>query len=150
MKKIFSILVFLPLLSCNSDPVSSGKLDWLQGNWIGNYPDMKLYESWNYDGAVLSGKASVLAGNDTVFAEKMRILQQDGETIYEVELQGDPQKGFFKLKNYSGDSAIFIRDIDDFPARIVYIREGDSLLAYIDGIKEGKYTKENFSYSIRH
>jgi hypothetical protein len=98
---------------------------------------------------MLTGVGGMLQGKDTVFQERMTI-RQDGRDIYYLPMVKDQNDGKpveFKMTSALGDEFIFENPSHDFPQKITYRHAGDSLLAEISGLQNGKQRAEKFPMS---
>jgi hypothetical protein len=73
----------------------------------------------------------------TVGFEFLRIEEQGGSLVYIAGPEGKPATPF-KLVESGGKRIVFENDTMDFPRRIVYFRDGETLHARIEGTRGGK------------
>ena len=85
--------------------------------------------------------------NDTVFHEKVTIEVKDSVLVYSVVIGKNPPVDF-KLVAADEQSVSFSNPQHDFPQNIAYKLQPDgSLYAYVDGIINKQYRKEEFFYA---
>ena len=98
----------------------------------------------------MQGCGRHIAGGKTGFMEFMSIENgKDGLVMH--MLLGAPSKGDkkpvpFKLISFDGKTALFENPSNDFPTRIAYIKEGNGMSCYIEGVQNGKKTREDFKF----
>lgn len=146
--KLFTFIIGLLLLtSCASNTVDIKKFAWLQGKWEGSYNEMQTFEEWQpMNGKSMSGNGGVLSGTDTMFVEKIKMEQRDGVLYYSATVPGNTGPVEFKFTGFINDSTIFENPEHDFPQRIVYFKNASGFYACVDGIRLGKYAKEEFNF----
>jgi hypothetical protein len=166
MKRILFITIAAALLSaCGStetkDPaaeaaaVPTSRLDevsWMIGTWEMQAPDGSgvFTEQWQrVDDNNLSGTGMMLRGTDTVFSEKLQLVNEDGALWYVPTIgnQNGGQPVRFKEKSISENELVFENLSHDFPQRIIYQRKGDNALyARVEGMQSNALRKEEFSF----
>jgi hypothetical protein len=122
---------------------TASKLDgllWFLGRWTQvEGPDLVSYEDWKRESPSLyKGLSWTLYQNDTVHVETID-LTLEGEDIYYIPTVAE-NKGpvRFKMTSLVGKSVLFENPEHDFPQKITYEAQGDSvLLAKISGAKAG-------------
>lgn len=138
MKQI-TILTSISLLviACNQKPnVTIADLEWLIGTRSSQQDQMLIYESWSKTSdELLTGKSYYTENGDTVLLETIEIKQLDGELFYcpAVSNQNGGQAIEFKLTSKNPNHLIFENPEHDFPKKIVYIKEGNNINAWIEG-----------------
>lgn len=79
--------------------------------------------------------------------ESVLLREQDGKLAYEAHPSGQPFAVF--MSSTIGESTvIFENPGHDFPQRVGYKRDGDSLLAWIEGTANGKSRRVDFPYRL--
>lgn len=115
-------------------------LSWLVGHWSGSGGDGQgvTEEHWSAarGGAMLGFNRSVASGA-TTHHEFLMIRQQGNLVFYHAFPSGQAQASF-RLVELGPERAVFADPAHDFPQRIIYRREGDTLLAGIEGIDAGE------------
>ncbi len=123
----FMIFTLVFLQSCNRPSYS---LFDLEGVWKTEQGPL-FYEQWTLMAdSSLAGKGFTLKGNDSLILETMRLSKKEGNWVYEALASGqnDGQIIAFPLKEKSGNSWIFENLSHDYPNRIIYSFENDSIL----------------------
>jgi len=165
MKKTLTYLipcVLISLISCKEahdeklppKEIASKKYEavenanWLIGRWENNSAEGNLSEFWTKaNDSTLLGESYFAIKNDTVFGEKVELMQTGKDFVYEVSVakQNDEKPVPFKLTKSSETEMIWENPAHDYPNKIVYQKVGnDSLVAEIFGTKDGKAKSEVF------
>lgn len=122
--------------------------NWLLGRWENNSAEGNLSEFWTKtNDSTFNGESYFVIKNDTVFGEKVELIQNGKDFIYEVSVakQNDEKPVVFKLTSSSENEMTFENPSHDYPNKIVYQKVGnDSLVATIFGSKDGKAKSEVF------
>lgn len=133
-----------------ADPVPP--LDWIAGHWcaeINRETGEEIVEEFWLPphGGVALGLGRTRSGDRTTAFEYLRIAEVDGVASYIAQPGGRPPTVF--KRTAGGERWIrFENPGHDFPQRIEYRREGDSLRATIAGPGEdGEETRLSFDYS---
>lgn len=107
---------------------------WMQGTWQTADADGAVtVERWLPTGGdVMLGVSETVAGGRTAFFEYLRIEAAEGALVYVAQPRGGPAVRFPATVVEPG-RAVFENPAHDFPNRISYQREGDSLVARIEG-----------------
>jgi len=108
---------------------------WLEGTWerINLKPGSTAYESWKVTNQSLHGLGVRLKGTDTVFTEKLKLIETDRGMSYVAEVAHNNSAVYFKIIDYDKHSFISENPSHDFPKRITYQLEGDELTVIISG-----------------
>jgi hypothetical protein len=123
-------------------------LDWMGGHWCVEIGEETVEEFWlPPHGGVAVGLSRTRSGDRTTAFEYLRIVDVGGVSSYIAQPGGRPPTVF--KRTAGGERWIrFENPAHDFPQRIEYRREGDSLHAAIAGPGEdGKETRISFDYS---
>ena len=138
--------MFLALCSGQVASAEPG-LDWLAGHWCSSDQGRQVDEVWLPEaGGTLLGMSRTLRGAKVESFEYMRIVSDAGIVQFHVQPNGVPATIFAQAAR--GDGWIrFENSAHDFPNRIEYRRDGDTLHAYIAGPgRDGKEMKIPFDY----
>jgi len=136
-------------IKADADPTS---FEWLPGIWVMDRPDGLIVETWGKDGNwVYTGVGVTIRNGGKVSMEKMWIQQaKDGGMEFVADVPHNTDKVPFKLVS-GGDSTmkfVFENLAHDFPQRVIYQfrADGDSMLARVEGMVNGKIEGEDFAY----
>jgi len=91
----------------------------------------------------------MVKGKDTLLLEQVRLINKADGIFYVpiVNGQNGGESVSFKLISSTNNEFIFSNPQHDFPQRVAYhFIKPDSIYAWVDGRKNGKYSKENFYY----
>lgn len=125
-------------------------MEWVVGTWKSVKGDEISYEIWEKkNDTLLSGKGFTLVKNDTVFFEKLDIVQRGTDLFYipTVRDQNQAKPVEFKFMEFNKGEFNFVNKNHDFPQRIIYKNpQPDFLCARIEGTKAGKFMKIDFNF----
>ncbi len=126
------LLLVLTLFSFSIQAQSLSDLNWMAGYWTSSENGTTMEELWTpYAGGLLVGLHRDVFGNGRSSFEFLRIVQSEKDIVYLASPSGRPATPF-TLKELSGQKAVFENLEHDFPQRIIYSREGDTLTARIE------------------
>lgn len=130
--------------------VNINNVYWLIGTWKSVKGDEVSFEIWKKENdTLLNGRSFVLLKNDTVFSEKMQIIQRGTDLFYipTVSDQNNAEPVTFKFMNFDKGEFSFVNKDHDFPQRIIYKNpQPDFLCVRIEGTKNGKSQKIDFNF----
>ncbi|MFY7839354.1 MAG: DUF6265 family protein [Lacibacter sp.] len=153
MKTIVTVLLVL-LLCCKSNAqANSNSLKWMVGSWKINTGSGSIIEEWQItNDSTLNGKSYFIKNaTDTIPQETIELAYRNGNWYYipTVKNQNNGQPVSFTLIFLRGTEFISQNPEHDFPQRIAYRRIGNQLFASIEGKRNGKYSKQNFDFSLQ-
>jgi len=116
----------------DSPPVES--LAWISGRWVSEDGSKWTEENWSSPkGGVMLGNSKQGNGNTAMEFELLRISPDaKGVVTYWASPGGQPPTPF-ALTNSTPNYALFENPAHDFPTRIEYRRDGQTLTATISG-----------------
>lgn len=124
------------------------KAEWFIGSWKNNTKDMNFVENWKIESdSSYSAESFVLVSKDTVFYESVNLIQKNDSLFYIVSVrnQNNEKPVSFYLTKSNNNQLVFENPKHDFPNKIVYNKiNNDSMVATIEGIKNGKKQNEAF------
>ncbi|RNC84743.1 MAG: hypothetical protein ED557_07125 [Balneola sp.] len=133
MKTTFYLIItflFLSTQQVNSQTLND--LEWMSGYWTASDNGMTMEEVWTSPSAgMMLGLHRDTFANGRGSFEYLRIVQINNEIHYVASLGGGPSTSF-KLKEVSANKAVFENLEHDFPQRIIYSLEENSLTARIE------------------
>lgn len=91
------------------------------------------------------GMGRTVEGEKLIEYELVLIRERNGRLAYEAHPSGQPA-GVFVSKSIGEREAIFENLQHEFPQRVGYRRNGDALLAWIDGERNGRVQRVEFPY----
>ena len=147
MKNILTISLLLLFISCNNSPERKPEIppsspnttipnyDYLIGNWqrLNDKEGSKTYEYWlKKSDTEYIGLGCTLTGADTTFKENLRIVKVGEE--WNLEVTGVNEKPTnFLVTQQTETSFISENEANEFPKKIEYMLEGDTLKASVSG-----------------
>jgi uncharacterized protein DUF6265 len=119
---------------------------WLQGCWQMTAGDRVVEEQWMAPrGGVMLSTGRTVRGTTLVEYEWVLLREKDGTLEYEAHPSGQPSD-VFTARSATDNEVVFENPTHDFPQRVGYRRNGDSLLAWIEGNAGGKPRRVEFPY----
>ena len=149
MKKALSALLLLVCVVAYAQTNGFNSLTTLAGGtWQMKTGKTFIGERWTQAGDnELKGFSFKTASKDTTILENVTLVRRGENIFYVVKQPGEEQPVYFKLSDSNKKKFVFSNDQHDFPQRIVYqFVSQDSIHAWIDGHKDGKYAKQDFYY----
>ena len=148
IRSLAAALFLLPALALAQTPARVASLDWMTGTWVQQAEGReRVAESW-----LGPGNGLMVAVNLTTWPS--------GKKSYEFLRIADTTDGFsyfaspggktpveFKAKEAGDKRVVFENAAHDFPQRILYWRDGDALVARIEGTIKGKERSEEWRFS---
>ena len=128
-------------------PARVASLEWMTGTWSQTRGEEKVSESWLGPGNGLMVAANLTTrGAQRRSFEFLRIADTPEGFSYFASPGGRPPTEF-KLKTRGERRVVFENATHDFPQRILYWREGDTLVARIEGTIGGKEKSEEWRFA---
>lgn len=119
---------------------------WLEGCWEHQAGARTVEERWMGPRAgTMLGMGRTVQGDALIEYELVLIRERDGRLAYEAHPSGQPA-GIFHAKTRGSNEVVFENLQHDFPQRIGYKRNGDALLAWIEGERNGQSRRIEFPY----
>jgi hypothetical protein len=141
-------LLLAPALAWAQSPARVSSLDWMSGTWERKAEGREtVIESW-----LGPGNGLMVAANLTTWAngrktfEFLRIAETPEGYSYFASPGGKPPVEF-RLKEAGAQRVVFENAAHDFPQRVLYWREGEQLVARIEGTIKGKERGEEWRFS---
>ncbi len=128
MKQFYILVCLFFLLGCNQKPTIE-KPTFLFGKWerINSKPNKVTYEFWDHD---FKGIGFTLKGKDTTFKEILSIVSIQDTLFYKV-VGVNPKPTLFKFTSQTKTSFICENPKNEFPKKIEYKLENDTLKARV-------------------
>ncbi|MBC8022559.1 MAG: hypothetical protein H7Y14_05540 [Burkholderiales bacterium] len=113
-------------------------LSWMAGSWMERKGATDTEEHWlaPKGGLMIAVNRTVTEGKAPEF-EWLRIEMKDGKPVYLASPGGRPATEFRAIEQ-SAAKVVFENAAHDFPQRVLYWREGDALMARIEGTIRGQ------------
>lgn len=137
----------ITMIGCdlNSDSGFRDQFRWISGKWKGQVADTVMVEQWKWNRHRFEGVGYEIWGDDTIFSQEIFLEPHGGFSSYVAVIPGQLPVMF--SGHHRGNSWIFINAEHDFPSRVVYVPEGDSLITV--SIVDREDTLSGWSYSLR-
>jgi len=124
------------------------KARWFIGQWENKSAEGDLVENWTkVNDSLYMGESYFIVKGDTVFAERVALLEIYGRMTYNVTVPSQNEGGAvaFVMTDINDERVIFENPQHDYPSKIMYSNVApDSLVAEISGTKDGKHASEIF------
>jgi hypothetical protein len=122
-------------------------LEWMAGTWVHDAARGKVTESWvgPGNGLMVAANLSTFAGGKRSF-EFLRIADTADSFSYYASPGGKPPVEF-RLKEAGDRRVVFENAQHDFPQRILYWRDGEALVARVEGTMKGKERSEEWRFT---
>ena len=133
---VFALLtVLVPATAVSAQTAS---LAWMAGCWRQATEGRTVDEMWMTPAAgTMVGVSRTVAGNRTVAFEFLRIHEDGGRLTFTAKPSGQNEASFAVLKIGARD-VVFDNPAHDFPQRVMYRLENDTLIGRIEGTLDGK------------
>jgi hypothetical protein len=120
--------------------------EWMAGSWSLDAEGRRVEEHWTTgSGGMMVGMGKTVAKGKATF-EFFRIAVKDGTLTY-LAMPQARQETAFRLKTSEESRVVFENLAHDFPQRILYWRDGETLCARIEGLLRGKLESEEWCYT---
>ena len=119
---------------------------WLQGCWELTTATRSVEEAWTTakGGSMIGVSRTIQDGKTTAY--EMIVLREEGNRLaYEAHPSGQPPATFLSTR-ISASELVFENPAHDFPQEVGYRLEGDALLAWIRGTRNGTDRRIEFPY----
>lgn len=135
MRKAIGAALALLLMGQAAPPAAIGDLAWMSGHWATGEGGRWTEESWSAPrGGIMLGHSRSGRADAVREFEFLRIQAgADGAPVYFAQPGGRPPVAFRQTAR-DGTSVSFENPANDFPQRIVYRREGDTMVATISAL----------------
>jgi len=131
-----ALLSFLVASAAHAAPAPD--LSWLSGDWRRCKDGEIVEERWlGPRGELMIGANLTSAKSGKTTWELLRLVQSDDGWTYWASPMGRPPVPFRMIEG-GAQRAVFANPEHGFPARVVYWREGEELLARIEGTLRDK------------
>ena len=142
----FALSLFLSTSALAQSPPRIASLDWMAGAWMHEDARSRVLETWlgPAHGLMVAANLTTFPGARKSF-EFLRIADTaDGFSLHASPGGRPPTE--FRLKESSARRVVFENTAHDFPQRVIYWREGDSLMARIEGTLRGAPRHEEWKF----
>jgi hypothetical protein len=121
-------------------------LDWMTGTWVHEQGAERVVESWlgPGNGLMVAANLSTWPGGKRTY-EYLRISETPEGFSYFAS-PGGRTPVEFKLKESGARRVVFENAAHDFPQRIIYWRDGEALVARIEGTIKGSPRSQEWRF----
>lgn len=129
-------------------PIGVERLAWMTGCWETKSPQGTVEEHWLAPrGQTMLGLGRTVREGRTTEYEFVVLEKRDDRLAYEAHPSGQPPAVFLS-REVGEASVVFENAQHDFPQRVGYQQRGpDSLLAWIEGSRDGRVRRIEFPYT---
>lgn len=126
------ILTSLFVISTSLSAQTLADLSWMNGYWVNQENGTASEELWSTSkGGMMIGMNRSIYANGRSSFEFLRIVESEGKIIY-LASPGGQSPTPFTLTQSTDKNAVFENMENDFPQRIIYSREGNTMTARIE------------------
>ncbi|HUP29636.1 MAG TPA: DUF6265 family protein [Usitatibacter sp.] len=142
-----ALLAFLANAAIAQAPPRVASLDWLAGTWTQASASGTVTESWlgPANGLMVAVNLTTTPGGRNSF-EFLRIADTADSFSYHASPGGRPPVEF-PLKELGTRRVVFENAAHDFPQRILYWRDGEALVARVEGTLRGSPRHEEWRFT---
>ena len=147
MTKWTSVVALAILFESPLHAQDISKLNWMAGHWVQKNDKEEVQESWlgPRGNTMVATNLTITAGRGASF-EFLRIGVKDGKIVYFAMPSGRPPTEF-PLQTMTDSSVVFENPAHDYPTRISYRRDGDTLIARVEGKRRGSEAFEEWRFA---
>lgn len=136
-------MIALALLAAAASPAPALP-DWMAGSWLHCTAAGQVSETWSdARGGVMLGTSKTIGARTSW--ELSRIARTPEGLAFFAEPEGQPPAEFAAIEQ-GEDRIVFENKAHDFPQRITYRREGNRLIARIEGVVDGQPRSAEWRY----
>jgi hypothetical protein len=123
------------------------QLAWMAGCWREESGGRVADEIWMAPaGGVMLGMNRTIAGGRAASTEFMQIREDAGRIVFQAKPSGQAEASFPLLKSAARE-VVFENRAHDFPQRVIYRLDGETLVGRIEGTRNGK--PQSIDYPMR-
>ena len=123
-----------------------GRASWLRGCWEATTATGSVEENWMEPkgGSMIGVSRTIRDGKMTSY--ETIVLREEGDRLaYDAHPSGQSATTFLSAR-ITASELVFENPSHDFPQQVGYRRDGDSLLAWISGTRNGESRRIEFPY----
>ena len=123
------------------------KLGFMAGHWVQKTEKEEVQENWlgPRGNLMVATNLTMTAGRGPSF-EFLRIGVKDGKVVFFASPGGRPPVEF-PARDLGDGSVVFENPANAYPTRIIYRRDGDALVARIEGKRQGAEASEEWRFT---
>jgi Domain of unknown function (DUF6265) len=145
--RMLSLMLFTVLTGATQGtPPSVKDVAWISGCWDLTRNGRHVVENWTPpEGGTMMGVSRTVANGKTTEWEFLVIREGARGLEYVAKASGQPE-AIFTSTTVTAADVVFENAAHDFPKKIVYRRDGDALVAAIEGPMNGQARRIEFPY----
>ena len=149
MHRALTMLLLVSTTAFAQAPARVASLHWMTGTWVHESQGTRVTESWvgPANGLMVAANLSAFADGKR-FHEFLRIADTDDGFSYYASPGGRAPEEF-QLQALGDRRVVFENPAKAFPRRILYWRDGDALMARIEGTVGGAPKAEEWRMTKR-
>jgi len=148
MKRSLTALALFCALAAGPVPAQDlSKLGFMTGHWVQRSEREEVQESWlgPRGNTMVATNLTLTTGRGPAF-EFLRIGVKDGKVVFFASPGGRPPVEF-PAREIGDGSVVFENPANAYPARIMYRRDGEALVARIEGKRQGADASEEWRFT---
>ena len=146
MTALSLILFWFSISGAQAPPPSIKDVAWIAGCWELDRNGRHVTESWlPPEGGTMMGVSRTVSGSRTVEWEFLIIREGKAALEYVAKPSGQAEATFTASRASAGE-VVFENAAHDFPQKIHYTRDGNTLMAAIEGPMNGQSRRIEFPY----
>jgi hypothetical protein len=148
MKCSLAALALCCTVAAGSAPAQDlSKLGFMTGHWVQKTDREEVQESWlgPRGNTMVATNLTLTTGRGPSF-EFMRIGVKDGKVVFFASPGGRPPVEF-PAREIGDGGVVFENPANAYPTRIMYRRDGDALVARIEGKRQGVDASEEWRFT---
>ena len=146
MIKLTSAVALALLLAPPLFAQEVARLGWMAGHWLSKTDKEEVQESWLGPRGNLMVATNLTTTSRGPAFEFLRIGVKDGRLVYFAMPGGRPPTEF-PLRSMTDTSVVFENPTHDYPTRIIYRMDGESLVARVEGRRRGQDAFEEWRFT---
>jgi hypothetical protein len=140
------IPAILAAWAIQSAPATIDDLSWMAGYWLSCEGGREVSETWSDPrGGVMAGVTLTLGRSGRGAVEFTRVAPVGDRLAFLAQPGGVPATAF-PLIETTANRAVFENPDHDFPQRVIYSREADTLTGRIEGTADGRPQSMTWTY----
>ena len=140
------VLGALAALSIQTPTATIDDLSWMAGYWLSCEGGREVSETWSDPRGGLMAGVTVTVGRSGRGSVEFTRIAPVGDTLAFLAQPGGVPATVFPLIEATANRAVFENPDHDFPQRVIYSRDGDTLTGRIEGTSDGQPQSMSWSY----
>ena len=147
VRGVAAVVLVLAVQSGAAQGTGIQRAAWLQGCWELTASGRSVEESWTAakGGSMIGVSRTIRDGKTTAY--EMIVMREEGDRLAYEAYPSNQEPATFLSTRVSESELVFENPEHDFPQEVGYRRTGESLVAWIRGMQDGKDRRIEFSYT---